>query len=570
MATRSSTTPAGPPSTDVGPVRPDRRVAWTLPVALLAVAVTFGVTVASVLSDVPESFRYGGDQAMTGLAVDEAGTFGQALGPYSRYGWSHPGPFWFYLLALPTRLLGGDDGALIAANVLLNGLLAAAVVVAVHRAGRPVLTLTVTALVVVFVLRMPSDMFVDPWSPFALLMGTLLFLVLAARVHSGTWPALLAMLIAGSFLVQTHIGTAPLVGLVGATGGVAFFLARRARRRTAGSADTLEAPRDEHPRRTVVLAVLLVAVWIPPIVQQLSSPAREGNLVRLATFFLLHEGEGARPTPGQATIAVGRLLAMAPYGWDAGPWEMAVDTLPAPVALALAGQVLASGALVVLGRRWGSPSGFWWGVVTLAALVAAIVSAATVTGVLFWYLIIWVSVLPLATAVGIAHLALDRRTPGREGAPDRRAVLDRAPVLAALAVVGLVLSGAAAMSLRDAVAAYPASTEASTAFQLVDDALADVEGREVHIDLEPHELWPTGAGVVRGLVSEGWTVTVDPEFTDVFGAGRAEADGGPVDVLFVPTDGRSHDRLREAAGVREVGALATGSGPVTVLLRVEG
>jgi hypothetical protein len=541
-------------------VRPARSAAWVLPVALLAVVVTFGLTVVSVLSDLPESFRYGGDQAMTGLAVDEAGGLHQDLGPYSRYGWSHPGPFWFYLLALPTKLLGGDDVALIAANVLLNGLLAAAVVLAVHRAGRPALTLTVTALVVAFVLRMPSDMFVDPWSPFALLMGTLLFLVLAARVHSGSWSALLAALVAGSFLVQTHIGTAPLVALVGATAVVAFVLARRASPRTA---------EDAHPRRTAALAVLLVVVWIPPVVQQLSSPIREGNLVRLVSFFLFHEGEGGRPTPVEATVAVARLLAMAPYGWDPGPWEMTVDALPASVALALAAQVGVSVALVVLGRRWGSRSGLWYGVVTLAALAAAIVSAATVTGVLFWYLIIWVSVLPLAAAIGVAHLLLDRRTARGEDTPGRTAVLHRTPVLAALAVVAVVLSGAAALSLREVVADYPETTEASTALQLVDDALADVDGREVHLELEPHGLWPTGAGVVRGLVAEGWTVTVDDEFTDVFGDDRAQAEGGPVDVFFVPTDGRTHDRLRTETGVREVGALATGSGPVTVLLRVE-
>ena len=64
--------------------------------------------------------------------------------------------------------------------------------------------------------------------------------------------------------------------------------------------------------------MLLVAVWNPPVLQQLSSPLREGNLVRLVSFFLSHEEPGGRPTPVEAVTAVGRLLAMAPYGWDTG------------------------------------------------------------------------------------------------------------------------------------------------------------------------------------------------------------------------------------------------------------
>src|SRR5207245_9506948 len=34
------------------------------------------------------------------------------VGPYSRYGWNHPGPLLFYVLALPYRLLGGQPHGL--------------------------------------------------------------------------------------------------------------------------------------------------------------------------------------------------------------------------------------------------------------------------------------------------------------------------------------------------------------------------------------------------------------------------------------------------------------------------
>lgn len=571
MATTSRPTSSSTPTTDAAPEPTARRTRWVLPVSLLAVAVAFGATVVRVLSGLDDSFRYAGDQAVFGLAVQEASTFDRDLGPYSRYGWSHPGPLWFYLLAPATRVFGGDDAALVAANVLLNGLLAAAVVVAVHRAGRPALTLAVTGLVLLLVLRMPASFFVQLWSPFALLMGTLLFLVLAARVHSGSWPALLAMAIAGSFLVQTHVGTAPLVGLVGIAGVVAFVLARRAARRAAAD----PAARATSRRGlTAVLGALLVTVWIPPLLQQLTSPFEDGNIGRLVHFFLFGDGEGVRPTPFQAVIAVGRLLAMTPYGWDTGPYEMDVSVLPASVALAFFAQGLASVALVVLGRRWGSRSALWSGVVTLVALVAAVASASTVTGPLYWYLVLWVSVLPVATLIGFAHLLLDRRDPRRTSAPEKAllagtALLDRLPVLAAVAVVVLAGSVAAAVSLGGAVPGLPASPGVAAASDLVDDALEDVEGRAVYVDIATNDLWPIGAGVVQGLVADGWTVTVDQDSRDLFGPDRVGDGSEPVDVVLVSTDDPALLELRRAGGITDLGTVDTELGPTSVLVRID-
>lgn len=570
MATRSSTAVDVPPSPEVAPARPSRHGTWTALVAVLAVAAAFGVTVVRVLTGVDESFRFGGDQAMTGLSVHEASTLDRDLGPYSRYGWSHPGPVWFYLLAPATRLFGGDDTALMAANVLVNGLLAVAVVLAVQRAGRPLLTLGVAAAVLVLVLRMPARMFVDVWSPYALLMGTLLFLVLAARVRSGSWPALLAMLVSGSFLAQTHVGTAPLVGLVGLTAGVSFVLARRALRRTGGpGAEDGGAPRARRTGWTVALGAVLVAVWIPPVVEQLSSPWREGNLVRLVSFFVSHEDPGGRPTPPQALIAVGRLLAMTPYDWGPGPWEMDVSTLPASVALVLVAQGLAVLALLVLGRRWGSAAGTWWGAVLGAALVAAVAAAATVTGVLYWYLLVWVAALPVATVIGVLHLVLDRRA-GRDRAPGDRPLIDRAPVLVPVAAVVVAGSVLAAASLGEAAEELPSSYGVTAASVLVSDALDGVDGREVHVDIATPALWPVAAGIVDELVDEGYEVTVDRGSEELFGDDRVSPGDEPVDLVFVATGSPKHDRLLRQAGVTDLGSAPTEWGPTSVLLRLEG
>lgn len=86
--------PLAPPRT------PDRLV------ALIAVcaALPFVVSTIVVLAR-PSTFALRGDSAVIELAVRNAAAFAQHLGPYSRFGWTHPGPLWFYALA-PIYVLG--------------------------------------------------------------------------------------------------------------------------------------------------------------------------------------------------------------------------------------------------------------------------------------------------------------------------------------------------------------------------------------------------------------------------------------------------------------------------------
>ena len=42
------------------------------------------------------------------------------VGDYSRYGWAHPGPLFFYLFSVPYQVLGRDADALRLSALLLN------------------------------------------------------------------------------------------------------------------------------------------------------------------------------------------------------------------------------------------------------------------------------------------------------------------------------------------------------------------------------------------------------------------------------------------------------------------
>jgi hypothetical protein len=94
--------------------------------ACLAAPFVAGLVALLVEARVP--VRLGGDSALIELATREASEGARLLGPYSRFGWNHPGPLYFYLLALPYRAAAGDPRGLYAGVLGLNGAAALAVI----------------------------------------------------------------------------------------------------------------------------------------------------------------------------------------------------------------------------------------------------------------------------------------------------------------------------------------------------------------------------------------------------------------------------------------------------------
>src|SRR5215471_15570875 len=80
-----------------------------LPIAVLLTRVGF------------QDWHPAGDAAVLALRVAEVGTSHTPLvGPYSRFGWAHPGPMLAYSLALPYRVLG--NRGLLVGSLAISGL----------------------------------------------------------------------------------------------------------------------------------------------------------------------------------------------------------------------------------------------------------------------------------------------------------------------------------------------------------------------------------------------------------------------------------------------------------------
>jgi hypothetical protein len=81
-------------------------------VPLLLVVAPFVVALARVLATAGQPIHLPDDLALIQLHTRDAMAFHQAVGPFDRYGWSHPGPAYFYLQAIVGWLFGpGSWGA---------------------------------------------------------------------------------------------------------------------------------------------------------------------------------------------------------------------------------------------------------------------------------------------------------------------------------------------------------------------------------------------------------------------------------------------------------------------------
>jgi hypothetical protein len=406
------------------------------PLSLLVLAVPTMIGALRILRSFDRAFTSGGDVAFIELAVRQALHGGIALGPYSRFGWHHPGPAVFYLLA-PVYWLGGERSrALFLGSWLINASCLLAIVWIVRaRVGEAVARIT-AAIAGLYAGVVGFESLINPWNPSLLAAPMLLLLVAVAAACTGSTWSLVVAGVAGSYLVQTHVGTLPLAALLLAIGVVGRLLqARSARRARAsdGGAGAGAAPSRAFAFPLVVGLALLAVMWVGPVLQQFAHDP--GNMRRIVDFYR-HPPATATPrhhTLRASVAAVSDRVTTVPLG---DTQELVWRGMRVGVAA-----ILATVGVLVGAAGWRlSRFLAWTGILGTAAMLVAVFAASRVIGPLYPYLFRWTDVLGLPAIIGatglvwiVAGARLRRRAPegSRWGAA--------AAVAGALAMVALAV-----------------------------------------------------------------------------------------------------------------------------------
>lgn len=451
-----------------------------------------------------------GDIALMDLRVRDVPTSDIPLvGVYSRFGWNHPGPAPYYLLAPLSVVFGQPAWATLVGHALVQAGVVAAIAWVAWRSGGWARLLASLALVGLAFGATGPSMVLDAWNPNVAYPMFILFVLLAWVLSHGTPRALPAVAVVGTLLVQSHLGYLPLVG---AAVVVAVALCVRAGHRWAAL---------RWPAAWSVVA--LVVLWTPPVLHELVHPS---NLDRLAKA----QTDPAEPVLGLSSAAgvLGEEFRIPPP-WLGGEHrldEFANTVVPqSPWWLLIPAGLLVAAALATGRRRTRGSAELL--VLTATLALVGLVSVARVVGAPERYVFFWrVPLALLVVAVAgwtiwiAAHLDENPRARRIAGA-----------VLAAVVVVASVTTSVRIAQVDDVSEAEPLAREAVAAAEA---SLPD--GRRVLVRAAGVGYLGVQRTVVNELDRAGANVFVDEWFDFVFGEART-AHTGEVDEVWYVTEG---------------------------------
>lgn len=320
-------------------------------------------------------------------------------GAWSRVGWSHPGPLFYWLLAVPSRLFSFAPWSLFLGGAVLQiGAVVGCARLAWLRGGLPVTALVLAVVSLTFVAVGPRAL-VEPWNPNVALPYFVLLVLLVWSAAAGDAGALPCAAAVGTFLVQCHIGYLLLVACCALW--LAWNLVSGARLPGGRSRS------DVVVRQAGWAAAVAVVLWLPTVVDQLFGL---GNLGRIVTYFTTTEEEVAGLATGAGLFAASFRV---PPPWSGGPDGIDSFTgqaVPASLwwLLVPVFVLVASGVLAV---RSGLRQRRQLVVLVVLLSAFAVAGMAQVRGERFAYLFPWRTSVALLTFANAGCLLWSTRLP---------------------------------------------------------------------------------------------------------------------------------------------------------------
>jgi hypothetical protein len=513
---------------------------WAVPAAIAIAVLPLVVSAISMIVAVGADYHPSADQAWIELQVRDIGHHAVLLGPYSRFGWFHPGPLLYYLLWLPYRVTGSSGTSLVVAALVLNALTVVAIGLVARRRGGVPLTVVTLLLTGLLMAAQGAQFQREVWNPDITVLPFVLLVLLAWSTTCGEAWAFPAAVAVGSFLVQTHVGYGLVAVALVAAGLIGAAITEWRRRDPA----RVQGRRRAWIWAVVVTAGVVAVLWLPVVVQQLTDSP--GNLSALYHFFRDH---GREHSYGDAWHVIASQLSLWP-DWLHGSvprniYSGALDlsgSAPIPVSL-----VVLLGATVLTWRR--AKDAFRLDVVVLLTTVVAVLSVSRIVGEIFPYLLTWTWALGMLTWLAIAW-SVARWWQTREQVDPRVGRI--ALVVAAVALVVVCV-----VNVVDAARAGnpdgPGSRMVAELTRDVRAAVPDGAGViEIRAGMTPGSVW-VGAGIADALEHDGIPTRVAPDLGFAYGTDRVVGDQDDVRAVILPVEPSDVAATRRDSCFRQIG-----------------
>jgi hypothetical protein len=440
-----------------------------------------------------------GDLAMLDISTRNLAEGRSLLGPYSRFGFNHPGPAYLFL-RMPLHFITGGSGSAsyITVPLIICVCLAAAFILVKRQCGAT-LSIVFCLLMLLYLLQTTPVVWLRDWNPFVILFPFLLFVSACAAVASGRTGWFPAAVVSGSLVAQTHLGGAPVV--------LALLLFLLPVHRLFAP---VEPVKGSHPGRHIVTGLVLgVALWLPVLVQELAPG--EGNMTRIFRFLAVNPSAVGLKT---ALREWSGALTASEIGFLAPRFLRSRGILFQVVfVMALLRLFFITGCAVLLRKTGRSPFMTSLAVLLIVTHLVMFFGVLQVRGDLHEYLFCWFSVTsPLSWFVFIGTIAVFAR-----GKTSRFRVI---PAILTLLAVPVALSVAGRLEVFDTGVFDPLGYHDEGVGDLSRELAPLLDshgGRSWFLEPIPRDLWPVSVGVVNRLSRGGFDIHLDPFFGALVG-----------------------------------------------------
>jgi hypothetical protein len=437
------------------------------------------------------------DLAVTEFYVELAARGQLDVGPYSRFGWHHPGPLYFYVQAPLYAFWNQNAVSLFMGAVLINVTAFALLVWCTIRTGHVLFGAAIASALVVFAWRVPMVL-ASPWTGHVGVIAVVAFLGLCSLAIAGRHWMLPLALATGGYVAQTHVSFVPAVTVLASVAVLVTVAAARSCR--TGRASLVAAS-----------VGALILPWVVAMYEAISNGG--GNVVALWAFFVVR-GEMAHSLP-DALVHWSHGLTFIFHPDPRLPWGghfVPQDprwTVPLVIVQMIA-LILVS---VVAGRagRWIETS--FAGCAALASLVG-LWALTRIEGAVLDHEIFWlggIGALNVAALAGAAAEAAYRRWPRARKVAELGAVGLPTVAIVVFAALGIThLSDVTAAELRRSDRVRIPAT-----YEVIRDHL-EAEGIQKPIFRFQGDAWSEGAGVVLRWLQAGRPFALDPDAEAMF------------------------------------------------------
>jgi hypothetical protein len=462
-----------------------------------------------VLHGIPDAV-FDGDGALLEIGTRAALEGDQFTGPYSRGGFNHPGPLYFYLLAPLYWLTNGSALSLYVTAILLNLLSLAGIVIMVWQCTNTWAAIWLVLLCSAYLNFLGPAIFLSIWNPYVTILAFLFSVMCFASVAIGKIGYLPLAVFASSFVVQTHLGYAPAIFVMAvfALGCCALPIVRR----IVG----INSSYSTKPLPVLVFCIVLcVILWALPVIEQWSESP--GNISKLAHFFTENPGSHSWNEVYRTACGVFSQYTLSVFG-KAHPTALWVPQghIPWFLHVILWGQGVLLVIAYVFARRQHQDYFVALAVLCGALSLVSVLSLKRIVGPILDYLVVWMTGLSVITWTIVGGVGW--QTLGEI----RNIVRGRVWQWLVMGLTALVLIW---ITARNGVAFFNESQRIVTTrnTNTFTHNLDHIEAKV--LDLFHHgeiktclvrtldfEAWPAVAGLILKMTKAGIAATVDPQW----------------------------------------------------------